>query len=367
MRITFVISSLSSGGAERVMTLIANYWSGHGKNVTLITYAQAGADFYELNPEIKRINILIPPNGVGIFSSISGNMRRICNLRSALTESRPDVIISFMDTVNVLTLMASLGLGIPRIISERIDPRFHSTKTFWRILRKIFYPTASALVIQTNNLRQWAESIVGKRKTFVISNPVSVKYVPENVEQPSFPSPYILAMGRLEYQKGFDLLIDAFSRVVRKFPGWNLVILGEGSQRKALSEKIIKNGMKNIVHLPGNISNNSQVISDSSFFVLSSRFEGFPNVLLESMALGKPVISFDCPSGPGEIIKDGVNGLLINEISVDGLETGLSRLIENDELRLALGSRASEVLETYSLERIVSQWDELLINVGVKT
>jgi glycosyltransferase involved in cell wall biosynthesis len=201
--------------------------------------------------------------------------------------------------------------------------------------------------------------MVGKEKALVIPNPVPRMSNVSVKEENQFPKPFILAMGRFAPQKGFDLLVRAFRKNSVKHPEWSLVILGEGSERLSLEVMATELGIENRIYLPGRYSNPTEVMAEASVFVLPSRYEGFPNALIEAMACGLPSISFDCPSGPREIIRHGIDGILVPPEDVAALADAMSDLITHPEKRERLASRAIEVMDRYGVNRIMAEWEEL--------
>jgi GalNAc-alpha-(1->4)-GalNAc-alpha-(1->3)-diNAcBac-PP-undecaprenol alpha-1,4-N-acetyl-D-galactosaminyltransferase len=362
-RLAFVISSLSSGGAERVLSSMANYWAHKGWAITVITLANNDSDFYSLDDRISRIALGAAGQSRGILDALLKNLVRLVALRSAVRMAQPDVVVSFIDGINVLTLMATLFLRIPVVVAERVDPRWHMIGDVWNRLRTLLYPTAAALVVQTQDVFEWAVQKVGKNKAFVIPNP----YVPNKpvcpVEQASFPGPFMLGVGRLEHQKGFDILLLAFSNVAAAHRDWSLVVLGEGRERNALQTLANSLGLEGRVRFPGEISNAAAVMEHASLFVLPSRYEGFPNVLLEAMAAGLPCVSFKCPSGPAAIIRDGIDGKLVPREDVAALGEAIKHLIGDENRRNSLGRAARAVTERFALERIMPMWERLLGDV----
>jgi glycosyltransferase involved in cell wall biosynthesis len=171
-----------------------------------------------------------------------------------------------------------------------------------------------------------------------------------------------VGVGRLGVEKGFDLLIRAFAGIAGEHPRWRLTILGEGEERGALVAEIERSGLAGRVDLPGREADAAGVLRRSDLFVLSSRYEGFPNALCEAMACGLPVIAFDCHSGPAEIIRDGVDGVLVPAGNIDALSTAMARLIVDPEGRRRMGARATEVSDRFSVERIGSLWERILID-----
>jgi glycosyltransferase involved in cell wall biosynthesis len=167
-------------------------------------------------------------------------------------------------------------------------------------------------------------------------------------------------MGRLEPQKGFDLLIRAYASVADSRPDWDLTILGEGGERRALEGLVARLGLSTRISLPGRDPEALGALRRSDLFVLSSRYEGFPNALLEAMACGVPVISFDCPSGPADIVSDGVDGRLVPAEDVDGLAAAIVELTGSEPLRLAFGAKGAEAAARYSVDRLARRWEEVL-------
>lgn len=362
MRITLVISSLQRGGAERVMSIMANYWIAQGHDVTLLTIDPLELDTFELHPGIKRLALGLSGKSETAWQGFKNNIPRILRLRKVISELRPDVAISFMDRQNVMTVMATFGLPIPLIISERVDPRYEKINFYWNWARRLVYRFADALVIQAESIRPWTRGIISADRVHVIPNPVHLQPIERNPE----PDKIIVGMGRLVYQKGFDLLLNAFARCTQKYPDWRLVILGEGPERDHLKRLILELSLKEKVELPGVTMNPVVVLQKASLFVLSSRWEGFPNALLEAMACGLPVISFDCPSGPSEIIRHEVDGLLVPLEKAEALTEAMLLLMENEDKRNQLGAKAVEVHERFALDKIMGQWEVLCQQVSHK-
>jgi glycosyltransferase involved in cell wall biosynthesis len=257
-----------------------------------------------------------------------------------------------------------MRLKIPVIVSERVHPKYNSIGL--RLFRRVFYPFAKAVVVQTKAIKEWMH-FLSQQKIFVIHNPI-LKY--ENLCYDNndllINEHTIIAAGRLEYQKGFDLLLHAFAKVSNKFSEWNLIILGEGSKRIYLEELIVKLNLTKSVQLPGKRKEFQSLLKQGGLFVLSSRFEGFPNVLLEAMSCGLPVVSFNCLSGPSDIINDGYNGILVPPEDVDALADAMINLISNKNERQKLGVNACEVVNTFHIDKIMQQWDELVAHVLYK-
>ena len=362
MHITLVTTTFGAGGAERVLSIMANYWAEQGKRITLITLSTQSTDWYKLHPRVKRVGLDVLSFSTHIGQALKDNIGRIIRLRRALREAHPDVVISFLDTTNVLTILASWGLCIPVIVSERNDPYQNNIGWAWNGLRCMLYRHADAVVVQSHVIREWALSLPGIKATYVIPNPLSQTSSEFDQASRCHASPHaIVAMGRLVRQKGFDILIEAFGRCAGKHSDWSLVILGEGPERASLQTLTTNLGIKDRVHLVGQIQEPATILRGADLFVLSSRYEGFPNALLEAMACRLPVVSLDCSGGgPREIIRDGVDGVLVRPDDLAALGDTMDRLMADSDERRRLGARACEIIERFSVEKIMKMWDELV-------
>jgi glycosyltransferase involved in cell wall biosynthesis len=364
MRITLAISTFDIGGAQRVMALMANYWAAQGHDVALVSLSPQSKDWFELHHLVKRVSLNLLSASAHLGRALCQNALRVLRLRDELRQLRPDVVISFMDTTNVLTILASHGLGIPVIVSERIDPRQHAIGLAWNTLRSLLYRRADALVVQSPALRDWAREVAVDARVHVIPNPINPVFNGTATAARCRETGHtVVAMGRLVRQKGFDLLIEAFARCAGQHPDWSLVILGEGEERLNLESLISAVGLQDRVRLAGKVPDPGPTLGQADLFVLSSRFEGFPNALIEAMTCKLAVISTDCPCGPRDIIHDGVDGLLIPPEDVNALAKSMDHLMSNPLERQRLGASAMEVAERFGIEKIMGMWDELVAHI----
>jgi GalNAc-alpha-(1->4)-GalNAc-alpha-(1->3)-diNAcBac-PP-undecaprenol alpha-1,4-N-acetyl-D-galactosaminyltransferase len=362
MRITLVIPSLERGGAERVMSILANSWAEQGRDVTLLTLNRGGVPAYPLDPSVKLRNLGLPGEAASHFvSAVWRQVGRIRAIRRAIRESPPDLIISFLERTNILTLAATRWLDVPVIVSERADPALYDIGRMWQILRRLAYRFADALVCQTSSALDWFQKRIEVRG-WVIPNPVVLPSESAGLDHgwdKDGGGLTIVAMGRLISQKGFDLLLDAFSQIAGRYADWALVILGDGPDRNQLLAQVDTLKLAERVHFAGAVSNPFAVLRAADLFVLSSRFEGFPNSLCEAMACGVAVVSFDCPSGPAEIIRHEVDGILVPPQNAPALAAALERLMKDPEERKRLGARGPEVLTRFSREKVLVLWEQL--------
>ncbi len=362
-RICFVISSLSAGGSERVLSHMANYWVAKDIEVIIITLSHIEEDFYVLDPRVRRVSIHAIRKSGSIWRGILNNLMRLRLLRNAIKEAAPDVVISFLASTNVLTIGATRALGVPIVVCERNNPVHFELGRVWNRLRIAAYSHAQAVVVQTDAVRKWAEQVVPAHSIWIIPNPVSpIAACSSPSSQLATPKKLILAMGRLVPVKGFDLLLRAFARSQAR-QHWTLAILGEGPEREWLDEIAREEGIQSSLLMPGLLREIDQVLKEAEIFVLSSRSEGFPNALLEAMACGVSVISFDCPNGPREILGHGERGILVENGDVAALSRAIDRLALNPEEREVFSCRAREVFDDYGIERIMGLWDETVTAV----
>lgn len=356
-RLLLVTGTLAAGGAERVLSDMANYWAGKGFDVTLATWCGPEvADFYPLDPAVRRAWLDSPLVKDTTIQQIAVNLRRCGRLRRLIRSTRPAALVSFINTSNVLAILSGLGLGVRIVVSERVQPELDPNMSRpWRILRRLLYRLADAIVVQGESAASWIAENCG-HPALVIPNPLRGLPATDDVREP-----FILATGRLVQQKGFDLLLRAFALVERRFPAWRVCIAGEGPERDRLLALCDELGLHGRVEMIGVVRDIEAWMARAGLVVQPSRFEGFPNVVLESMGMGAAVISADCPAGPSELITDGVNGRLVPVEDVSALAQAMDQLMADEALRARLGREALKVRERYRQERIMSQWEACLL------
>ena len=349
------------------MSILANHWAANGRQVTLITFASADMDFYALHPEVKRVGLGLMAISRHPWEALRNNLHRLKRLRQEIRASAPDVVISFIDEVNVLTLLTGLSLGKPVMVSIQTDPRSHYLGRVLYALRRLLYPRAHAVVVPSDDVWRWTQRFVRKERLHTIPNPVTLPASKPNDAAYSLgPGRTVVAVGRLHPVKGYDLLIQAFARCAEEHPDWSLAILGEGEERGRLEALADELGVADRVGMPGRVKNLTKLLRQADLFVMSSRYEGFPIALLEAMACGLPVISTDCSGGPREIVRDGVDGVLVAPEDVGALGTAMGRLMSDGGERERLASRAVEVNERFGLEKVMAMWEDVLGQVFVR-
>ena len=340
-----------------MLSLLANHWAARGEDVSVITIDSGATDCYALDPRVGRIALGLRADSAGPVAAVINNWRRLRALRSALAATRATTVLSFGEYTNVQVLFATRFKRLRCVVSERTDPALHPIAPIWHFLRRVAYPFADALVVQTPGLLSWARQVVGRRRAHVIANPVhGVRSRPATRTE---KEPTVIAAGRLVPVKGFDLLLRAFAHAVETAPAWRLVILGEGPERERLAELARSLRIEDRVSLPGWIADPTSALERASIFVLPSRYEGFPNALVEAMACALPVVATAC-LGPAHIITHGHDGLLVPVDSVSELTAAIRELVQDEARRARLGANAAAVCTRYKLESIVQQWDSLL-------
>lgn len=350
----FVVAMLGPGGAERAIAGIAAHRAKR-ERVVVITVGSARGDTFSLDPALRRIALNQLGRSDNVIAAIRRNFTRARMLRRAVVECGCDTVVSFVDQTNVLTLIALAGLGIPIIVAERVDPRFHTIKWPWRLIRRLSYRWARAVVVQTAGAAQWARTVVPEGRVVVIANGVD-----KRTESNTLREPLVMGAGRLVEQKGFDILLRAFALTSTQHPDWRLLIVGEGPERPRLERLAGDLGIADRVQLPGTVSDAEMPYARAGIFALSSRYEGFPNVLLEAMAAGCAVVASRCKSGPEEIIRDGVDGLLVQSGDVALLAAALDLLQRDPATRSRLATAARDVTVRFGREAEMSRWDQLI-------
>ena len=361
MRVTFVIGSLRLGGAERMLVYMADYWAGRGWDVTIVTYCEE-KDHYNVSAKVRRISAAVSNSANNLLSRSKEAVRRLRRLRCAILESNPQILISFLNECSIRALIALIGSGVPVIVAERNDPRHDPLPFQWALLRWFLYPMATSLVIQTESALSFFGPFM-RARSCVIPNPVAMPVAGRLLtSQPANrQGKRIVALGRLAHQKGFDLLIEAFGKIAMRNPQWSLIIYGEGLERSNLEALVRQKGLEEKIFLPGAITEISASLLQADIFVLSSRYEGFPNALCEAMACGLAVVSFSCESGPREIIRHDVDGVLVPAGDVNAMAEALEVLMRDDIMRKRLASRAPEVSDRFHPDRVMKLWEDLLI------
>lgn len=360
MHIALIIYSLSPGGAERVLSQLANAWISGGHKVSIITFASPNVvPFYHLDERIHlyQLNQLIMKKSSPLCR-LKNILKRILKLRQALKRVTPDVVISFVDVTNITALLAGIGLKIPIIVCERIHPYYHGLPSFYRTMRKLTYAWADKMLSQTASASNYFTFLPNEKKAVIpnwVIKPSHLKQWRDILK----PVSQIISIGRLCKQKDFATLIKVFSEVVQQKPDLTLTIYGEGAERQNLEALIRELDLTAKIFLPGIIKDVEAALYQADLFVFPSLYEGFPNVLCEAMAVGLPVIASNC-SGNIDIVREGIDGRLFSVGDVGQLKTLMGELIEDAPQRLKLSKGAMCLPDRFSQETILQKWDAAL-------
>lgn len=366
MNILCIIPTLGHGGAQRVLVELAEHLHTNRLNTISFLVFKGDEDYiYKVSPDIP----------VHCIKTVSGNnigwlelLRTPIQIRKIVKSINPDTIITFQDVANFPTLLATIGLKTNLIISERVDPTYYTYHATRKILRSLLYPLANSIVVQTQHIADLMPKSTLKRVK-VIPNPapeVASLARPDIPFQQNFQA---IAAGRLEDQKNFSFLINAIAHAQPHLKNWQVAIYGEGSQRKVLQKQIETLGLKRLVTIHKACDNLGIKMQQSNMFLLSSKFEGFPNVLLEAIAHGLPCIANRRVSGVKEMIQDGVNGILLPEKhnTPELFGDALAKLANNPDLLKKMGARSAYVATLYHRKSIYRQWQDLLDTTHTQT
>lgn len=373
IKIVYVTPALyMAGGVERVLTLKANYFAEHfGYDITIILTEGKGKPlFYPLNENIKVINLDVNFEELWNCSFIKKvylylrKQRRFKKLLTAeLMRLRPDITVSLLRReINFLNEINDGSKKIGEMHINRANYRnFEANESnivkdlfakFWmRNLVKKLKRLDHFVVLTEEDKKAWPEL----QNVRVIPDPLS--FCP--TKRSSLKDKRVIAVGRYVYQKGFDMLLQAWSRIEKQYPDWQLAVYGDGERTsyEQLMEDLRIDAAR--CHLNGPTSDIQSEYVNSSLFVFSSRFEGFGMVLVEAMACGLPVVSFACPCGPRDIIKDGYDGLLVENGNVEALAKSLSMLMNDETLRLSMSQEGQKNVQRFRIEQVAQQWNTI--------
>lgn len=345
--VAFLISSLNAGGAERVVSLLANELS-LTNDIVIITLSK-DEPFYKINDSITVKQLGVLNSGTNPLKSIFSNLVLLYKITLLIRSFKIKSLICFMTTSNVLGIISGKMLSNIKVtISERANPKFKDVG-YWNFLRRKTYKLADRLVVQSEEISNYFKPFVDERKTSIIPNPIKIVDFNKNKKEK-----IILTVGRIDANKNQEQIIRSFSKV--KQQGWKLIICGDGSLLSKLKDLVISLNMNDAVEFKGIVKNIEKQYERASIFAFSSLSEGFPNVLLEAMNYGCACISTDCPTGPSMLIKNNVNGFLIPLADENSYTNHLQNLIDEEKTRNIFVSNAKSSLENYALNKVADQW-----------
>jgi glycosyltransferase involved in cell wall biosynthesis len=355
---------MQAGGAERAMALLVNYLVDEGYDTRLATLDQSDSvDFYSLDKRVVRIGLGC--HRAGRLSRLLSMPRTIRSLRRLIVAERPRLVLSLLDVMNIPVLMASIGLQVPVIVAERMDPRFHRFRWVRDRLRYSSYQRADRIVVQTKRVQSAFPATLQSRIR-PIPNAVVERAEPAVPDQPAADGRFrIIAVGRLHPQKGFDRLLAAFASLADQFPNWDMVVFGVGPEESRLLQLRANLGLTEQVKFAGLSKEIDEELHRSHIFAFPSHYEGYPNALAEAVAHGLPCIGFADVSGVEELIVDGLTGALVSEDKNEGAEftDALHRLMADSDLRKTMGEAGRKRIRANRPDAIHKQWRQLIDEV----
>lgn len=348
MKLTFVTSTLHAGGSERVMSLLANTFAQRGYEVEIICINKHLV-FYPIDDKVK---VWFAEDEVQSTSIL----KKMGWMRKHIKQERPDVVIAFMLEVYCVTLASLVGIHIPVISSERVDPHFFGKAK--SLLRWLLLRRTTHLVVQTERIKEFYSPKIQARTT-IIKNPVTEKVFGL---RPVEKQDRLIAVGRLAYQKNYPMMFRAFAHVHKLYPQYQLVVYGDGPQKKEIRDEITKLGMEGYIVLAGKSEYIIDELNRSRLFVMSSDYEGMSNALLEAVCVGLPVLSTDV-SGARDLISDGRNGFVVSVGDEAAFASALQRLLSSPEQMEEMGKNSKAMAVEFKEEKIVDQWEKLIRTV----
>ncbi|WP_256383793.1 glycosyltransferase family 4 protein [Photobacterium toruni] len=339
---------------------MSEYFASINYDVTILTFRPIDEDFFELSDKIKRVSLGFSPDdknikGVGYLKY--NIFLLIKKLRTEIKNINPDIIISGWTSTNCFVNLSLIGLKYKIINCEHIH--YNSPSLTWKICRRVLYYLCNKVIVLTDNdykcFNSWLPGRVEK-----IINPITISnviYKEKSIDKVKS----ILAVGRLDKQKGFDLLINAIDLIKNELRnnGCIINIVGDGVQKNTLKKQIEKNNLSDLIKLLPATKNISEIYNNSDLFILSSRYEGFGLVITEAMSFGLPIISYDCPTGPREILNGGDFGVLVPPENIGRLSLSILNMINDKEEREFYHKQSLYRYKDYAIEKIGKKWVDL--------
>lgn len=355
-KIAFYINIIDTGGAERVMTNLANQFSRCGNEVIFITSYACEKEYF-LEQKIIRYNLSSTPY---CGNQIKRNFKYVAKLRKICQKEVPDILISFMAEPNMRAVLSTIGLRTKSIVSVRNDPEREYSGIMHKFVGKYLLPLADGCVFQTEEAKNWFPDRL-KKKGIIIVNAVKEEFYQK---ERSPKHHLIVSCGRLEEQKNYPLLLEALCDVIRSYPDVKLKIYGSGTLEERLKVLIDANQLDNCVELKGQTNNVPLALADADLFVMSSDYEGMPNALMEALAMGVPCISTDCPCGGARtLIHNHKNGILVPIRNKDALVDAINSVINDEVKKHNMSDAAKQEATKYREDIIREKWMKYIDDV----
>lgn len=343
-KILFFIGTLEKGGAERVVSILSSELANRDYDVEILKYYNSD-NTYRLSDKVKVNSIEANTKSDSILTNLKW-------LKKYFNDY--DLIISFLAPFNMLALWANRNNNVPIIVADRNDPNKVPSKSILRTIRNFLYKRYSdGVVVQTDDNKNYFNDI--KDKTTVIYNPIEINVDTDNIDKEKL----IVSVGRLIPQKNQLMMIEAFSEIIKDYPDYKLIIYGEGSDREMLEDIIRQLNINDSVLLPGNVDDVLEKIKKAKLFLLTSKYEGMPNALIEALCLGIPSISTKV-SGANQLIIDGENGYLIDQDDKKELVNKTKLILADEALQKHMSDNAKKLKEELSVDKITDKWIDFI-------
>ena len=356
--ILFVISNLNAGGAQRIMVSLIAHLITKRYKITCVTLGSSEDDFFNLPEGCRRIGLDLMHSSSSFKEALTYNFKRIKALRSVIAKEAPDVVVSFLVTTNILTILATIFMRVHLVICERNDPSRQNPGRLWDVMRRIFYRMADSVSANSMNAIEAMKAYVPEYK---------LRFIPNHLSRPPFDEiqPYgqrknvVLSVGRLHPQKGMDTLIHAFAGFSNSVPDWELVILGKGELLPDLKSLASSLGVGDKVIFKGAVENPYEYYCSSKVFVLASLFEGTPNALLEAMSCKTvPIVSSTCVECLS-FIDEGESGLIFPVCDSESLTKELIYLATHSDYASSISDNAQQAVRSRYNGEMLTMWENL--------
>ena len=361
MKLAFITESLGSGGAERVLCNVVNALSNEGFECDIIIFKGDEEPFYELNKNVRVINLDYEYTNKSTFGTVVENITRLIKLRKAISENKANIYISFMAHCNIRVAISCLLMKQKFVFCEH-NNYFAFKGYIRRGLRLLAYAIQPKIITVLTDRDKSNYPVFLQKKIKVLKNPLGIEVSESQLLSLNKRKKIILAVGRLTKQKGYERLLLIYKTLKARglSDEWKLYIAGDGEDRKSLIDIAVDYKINNDVCFLGNVRDIAELYKHSSIYVMTSHWEGLPMVLGEAMQFGLPVCSFDCPTGPKEFITQGVNGYLIENGDIDKFCSCIENLISNTDIRDSFGKQARISSYDYSMSNIKNEWIRIL-------
>jgi glycosyltransferase involved in cell wall biosynthesis len=353
MKVAIIIPDITrSAGTERAVCNLANMLAGGRKyEITIISANSAGgSSYYSLDNKVKIVHCAVLEK-----NKIIRKIKEFMRVRKNCDAERYDFVIGTYPAIN--SMLPFIASAKKKIAAEHMN--YDAVSFIVKMTRKFLYRFLDAVVLLT---RADAANYKFHKNAVVIPNTLS--FTPQRLS--SAENKVILAVGRLTYQKGFERLVEAISLIKEKCSGWRVRIIGDGKDKEVINRRIKESGLEDMAVILPLTDNIEDEYRNAGVYVMSSRFEGLPMVLIEAKSCGLPIVSFDCPEGPADIVRDGIDGFLVEKDNVGLFSKAILKLVESEELRKQFGREAVNDIDRFRPERVIGLWDTLFVNLTNK-